>query len=68
MTTEVKYPNVVVKLTGNDGNAFMIMGNVQKAMQKARISQDEIKEYVDEAMAGDYNHLLQVTMRTVGVK
>lgn len=63
-----KYPKIKVKLVGEDGNAFAIMGNVSKAMRKAGLTQDQIKEYMKEAMSGDYNNLLQVTMKYVKVK
>jgi hypothetical protein len=57
-----------VKLIGEDGNAFAIIGKVNKAMRKVGYSQEEIKKYNDEAMSGDYDNLLQVTMQTVNVK
>lgn len=68
MTDTVKYPNVNVKLIGKDGNAFAILGNVQREMRKAGVPAAEITAYVTEATAGDYNHLLRVTMQTVNVK
>ena len=58
----------VVKLIGEDGNAFAIMGKVVKAMKRTGYSQDEIKDYQAKAMSGDYNHLLAVTMDFVEVK
>lgn len=64
---DVKYPQVEVTLTGQDGNAFMILGLVTKAMRRAGLSADDIKEYTDEATAGDYDHLLRTTMQTVQV-
>ena len=54
-----------VKLVGEDGNAFSIMGRVTNAMRKANYSKEEIKEYQDEATSGDYNNLLRVTMEYV---
>lgn len=62
---DVKFPHVEVQLTGEDGNAFFIMGRVSRAMRKAGISQEDIDLYHEEATAGDYDNLLQVTMRTV---
>lgn len=64
----VKYPNITVKLVGEDGNAFSIMGRVTKAMRRAGCTPEQIKEYTNEAMSGDYNHLLQVTMSYVEVE
>ena len=58
----------VVKLIGEDGNAFAIMGKVVKAMKTAGYSQDEIEDYRTKAKSGDYNHLLAVTMDFVEVE
>lgn len=63
-----KYPNVKVQLTGNDGNAFAVLGAVTKAMRRAGIEQAEIEKFRTEAMSGDYDHLLQTAMATVEVR
>lgn len=68
LAEDVKHPEIVVELVGHDGNAFAVMGKVQKALRKADVPEEEVKEYLDEAMAGDYNHLLQTTMAWVTVK
>ena len=65
--TEVKYPNVKVKLIGHDGNAFAILGRVQKAMRKAGLTQEQITEFVDEATKSDYNNVLATCMKYVKV-
>lgn len=62
-----KFPDVKVKLTGTDGNAFVIMGRVIDAMRKAGVSSEGVQAYRDAAMAGDYDNLLRVTMETVDV-
>jgi hypothetical protein len=64
---ETKYPEVEVQLTGQDGNAFYILGATQKAMRRAGIDQEAIAAYMEEAQSGDYDNLLRVTMRTVTV-
>jgi len=56
-----------VKLTGEDGNAFAILGRVQKALRKAGYSKEEVDDYLQEAMSGDYNNLLSVSMKWVNV-
>lgn len=66
--SEVKYPDVKVKLVGQDGNAFAIMGAVQTALKKAGVDKDVISDYLAEAMSGDYNDLLRTTMKWVVVK
>ena len=60
--------DVTVKLVGNDGNAFSVLGSVRKAMRKGGVSQEVIDDYLSEAMSGDYNHLLRVTMNYVNVE
>ena len=64
----MKYPNVTVKLVGNDGNAFFILGSVIKNLRRAKVSDEEISAYEKEAMSGDYNNLLDVTMKWVNVE
>ncbi len=63
----VKFPEVEVKLSGQDGNAFAIIGRVQAAMRRAKISAEDIREFRKEAMSGDYDYLLQTVMNTVTV-
>jgi len=64
---EPKFPHVEVELVGQDGNAFAILGNVQRAMRQADIDKADIDKMMAEAMSGDYNHLLQTVMATVAV-
>lgn len=56
----MKYPNVYVKLVGEDGNAFSILARVSNALKKAGVSKEEISQFQKEAMSNDYNHLLNV--------
>ena len=56
-----------VTLIGEDGNAFAILGKVKKALQKAGLK-EEAKKYMEEAMSGDYDNLLRVTMEYVDVE
>jgi len=55
-----------VKLVGEDGNAFAILGKVKRALIKAGM-REEAEQYIREATAGDYNNLLAVTQRYVDV-
>jgi hypothetical protein len=64
---DVKFPDVTVQLVGMDGNAFAILGRVAAALRKAGHA-DAVKEYMDEAMSGDYDHLLRVTCLTVNAE
>jgi hypothetical protein len=63
----VKYPGVEVRLVGEDGNAYAIMGRVSAALKRAGASPEEIKEYMDESMSGDYDNLLRTAMKWVEV-
>ena len=63
----MKYPNIKVKLVGNDGNAFAILGSVNKALQRAKVSKEERDLFMKEATSGDYHHLLGVCMEWVSV-
>lgn len=62
---EIKYPNITVKLVGEDGNAFAILGRVIREMKRAGVPKLEQDAFRDEATSGDYDHLLQTCMRWV---
>ena len=64
----VKYPDVVVELSGIDGNAFSIMGAVTKSLWRAGVSKEECNEYFAEATAGDYDDLIRTTMKWVSAE
>lgn len=63
---EPKFPDVSVKLTGGDGNAMFIVGTVAKALRKAGRGAD-VADFMNEALAGDYDHVLQTCMAWVDV-
>ncbi len=65
MSTKKQKPTV--KLLGQDGNAFFILGSVNKALKRAGMER-EAKEFMEEATKGDYDHLLQTAMKFVEVK
>ena len=54
-----------VELVGEDGNAFAIMGRVQKALKRAGNDSEVVDSYLKQAMSGDYDHLLAVTLAFV---
>ncbi len=64
---EPKYPNIKVQLSGRDGNAFAILGNVQGAMRRGGIPKEEIDAFITEATSGDYDNLLQTCVKYVQV-
>jgi len=59
--------NTTVQLTGNDGNAFAIMGSVRSALRRAGATKEQIDEYSNASMSGDYDNLLRVAMEWVQV-
>jgi hypothetical protein len=63
--TQPRYPDICVQLTGQDGNAFAILGRTAGALRRAGLAQEEIDDYFAEATSGDYDHLLQTTMAWV---
>ena len=64
---EVKHPEIEVELTGTDGNAFAILGKVQRELKRGGVPKAEVDEFVAEATSGDYDHLLQTAMQWVEV-
>ena len=56
-----------MNLVGVDGNAFSILGRVQKALRNAGADEEYLIKYQVEATSGDYNNLLVVTMGYVHV-
>ena len=63
-----KYPNITVQLLGRDGNAFAILGRVQKAMRRGGVPQEDIKKFMEEATKSDYDRLLTTVMSWVDVE
>jgi hypothetical protein len=64
---DVKYPEIEVQLSGEDGNAMMIIGSVRRSLRRAGVSNDEIEAFSNEALSGDYDNVLQTCMRWVSV-
>lgn len=63
----MKYPEIQVQLSGNDGNAYAILGAVTNALKKAGVEKAERDAFLNEATQGDYDHLLRTAMRWVEV-
>ena len=66
MTTP-KFPDVEVKLVGQNGNAYAILAAVRRGLRKAEVSNADVDRFVEEATAGDYDNLLRVCMAWVVV-
>jgi hypothetical protein len=63
-----RYPDIVVRMVGEDGNALSILARVERALRKAGIPEDARAEFRRDATSGDYDHLLQTVMRWVEVE
>jgi len=59
--------DAVVRLVGEDGNAFAILGRVRRAILRSN-HPELADEFVQEATAGDYDHLLATCLRYVTVE
>jgi hypothetical protein len=59
--------DAVVELTGKDGNGFLILGLVCRGIRSSNHPELE-QAFMNEAMEGDYDHLLQTCMRYVTVE
>jgi hypothetical protein len=55
---KVKYPNITVDFSNIDGNSFMLLNAVRKAMREAKIPDTKIKKFTTEAQSGNYDHLM----------
>lgn len=53
----------VLKMVGEDGNAFAILGRAHKAARKAGMPEEQWKAIQAEATAGDYDNLLATMMK-----
>jgi hypothetical protein len=58
-----KYPHIKVRLSGQDGNAFTMLGACRRAAERAGLPPEEVKAFTEEATARDHDHLLQTAMR-----
>lgn len=64
-----KYDDVNVRLVGEDGNIFAIVGRVSRALRRAGVGAEEIRAFQGQITASDsYNEALQVVMAWVHVE
>lgn len=60
--------DVTMQLSGNDGNAGTIMGSVSRGLKQAGATTQEVDQFRNEAMSGDYDNLLKTAMKWVNVE
>lgn len=65
---DVKYPEVRVKLNGSKRNSLCLIRKVTKALQDAGVSVEETDAFEEEALSGDYAHLLSTIASTVTIR
>ena len=59
---------LTLDLSGPDGNAFAILGNVNDILKQLGYDKQAIGEVMKEAMSSDYGHLLETVGRVVDLK
>jgi hypothetical protein len=61
--TKQPQTEIVIDLTGPDGNAFVLMGYAKRLAKQIGIEPQPI---IEEMMSGDYENLLEVFDRNFG--
>lgn len=51
-----------LKLIGEDGNVFFILGKAVREAKRAGWDEEKIEKFKKDAMSGDYDHALQICM------
>jgi hypothetical protein len=60
-----RYPEVKVRLVGEDGNAFSILARVTTALRRHGVAVTMIDAFRSEATGGDYDNLLRTCLEWV---
>ena len=68
MNAETSEKKPRLKLSGEDGNAYFIIGRAIRAAKEAGWADEKIKEFQNDAMSGDYDHVLQTCMKYFDVR
>lgn len=64
----MRYPEISVALLGHDGNAMFILSKVRNELKRGGVPPKEIEQFTNDAMDGDYDHLLRTVMDWVNVE
>ena len=56
-----KTKQVRISKSGQDGNAFTVLGLCASALRKAGASEEDVRNYLADATSGNYEHLLAVS-------
>jgi len=57
---ELTTSEIVIDLTGPDGNAFVLLGYAQRFAKQLGYEEEEIDELMEGMQSGDYENLIQV--------
>jgi hypothetical protein len=57
---------IELDLTGPQGNAFVVLGTVQRLMKTLKFHEAQIKTVKAEMMSGDYEHLIATAEKHFG--
>ncbi|QHB37209.1 hypothetical protein QDA03_gp32 [Microbacterium phage Terij] len=63
----VRYPDIDVTLVGVDSHPFAIIKAVTDGLRKGGVGQGERDAFREEALSGNYDHIIQTAMRWVNV-
>jgi hypothetical protein len=55
-------PKPKIKLVGEDGNAYAILGRAHRSLKNAGATPEQIEEFMKEAQSSDYDNLLRTCM------
>ena len=57
---ELTTSEIVIDLTGPEGNAFVLLGYAQRFAKQLGYDEEEIDELMEAMQSGDYENLIQV--------
>jgi hypothetical protein len=60
MIREKQNKEMIIDLTGPEGNAFCLLGYAKSFAKHLSYSKEEIEELISDMMNGDYEHLVTV--------
>lgn len=65
---DVKYPSITVRLVGQNGNIFNLIGITEAALKRGHVPKEERDQFLDALFnAESYDEALQIIMKTVNV-
>lgn len=67
MAMEPHYPEIEVVLVGAERHGGTILDTMRRALRDGGVAPEEIDKFYEEALAGDFDHLLRTCMTWVTV-